>query len=377
MMKFLPLITANLLRKKLRTGLTLGSLAIAFFLFGLLIVLHVAFSQHGQAGTNRLVVVNKVSIIRPLPYSYKSRLEGVAGVTGVTFMSWFGGIYQDERNSFPQYAIDQSTYLKMFPEFVVAPDQWQAFLADREGSIVGSATAERFHWKVGDRVPLKGTIYPGLWEFNVRGIYHARPQDNLTQFWMRYDYLDERAVFNKGTVGWYFVRVAEADDSGRVAQAIDDLFSNSPNETKTETENSFMTAWLKQVGDIEALILSVGAVVFFTLLLVTGNTMSIALRERVRELALLKAIGFSSWFVMCLVLAESLIIAVIGGSLGLGLAKLFTLRGDPTHLLGYFNLPLNAILTGVLLTAAVGIVSAILPALSAMQLTVIDGLRRI
>lgn len=375
-MKYLPLLIANILRKKIRTCLTIGSFAVALFLFGLLIVLHGAFSQHGQTGIDRLVVFNKVSIIRPLPHSYQDRLQGVAGVSGVTFMTWFGGIYQDERNSFPQYAIDQDTYRQMFPEFTVPDDQWKAFLADREGCIVGAATAERFHWKIGDRIPLQGTIYPGVWEFNVRGIYHARPQDNLTQLWMRYDFLDERAGV-KGNVGWYFVRVADPDNSGRVAQTIDDMFSNSPNETKTETEKSFVTAWLKQIGNIELLILSVGGVVFFTLLLVTGNTMAIALRERVRELALLKAVGFSSQFVMFLVLAESLLVAVIGGGLGLGLAKLFTMRGDPTHLLGYFNLPFNGIVAGLLLTLAVGIMSAILPALSAMRLTVIDGLRRI
>jgi len=376
-MKYLPLLIANILRKKIRTGLTIGSFMVALFLFGLLMVLHGAFNQHGQTGADRLVVFNKVSIIRPLPYSYQQRLEQVTGVKGVAHMNWFGGIYQDESNSFAQYAIDPVTYFQMFPELTVPDDQWQAFLADREGCVVGAATAKRFNWKIGDRIPLKGTIYPGLWEFNLRGIYHGRPQDNTTSFLLRYDYLDERAGLSKGNVGWYFVRIANPDDSERISKAIDNLFSNSPYETTTQSESTFMTAWLKQVGNIELLILSVGGVVFFTLLLVTGNTMAIALRERVRELALLKAVGFSNKFVMFLVLAESLVVALIGGSIGLGLAKLFSLRGDPTHLLGYFNLPLSGVIAGIFVTLAVGIVSAFLPALSAMRLTVIDGLRRI
>lgn len=376
-MKHLPLLIANILRKKIRTGLTIGSFMVALFLFGLLMILHGAFNQHGQTGADRLVVFNKVSIIRPLPYSYQQRLEQVTGVTGVAHMNWFGGIYQDERNSFAEYAIDPVTYFQMFPELTVPDDQWRAFLADREGCVVGAATAKRFNWKIGDRIPLKGTIYPGLWEFNLRGIYHGRPQDNTTSFLLRYDYLDERAGLSKGNVGWYFVRIANPDDSERISKAIDNLFSNSPYETTTQSESTFMTAWLKQVGNIELLILSVGGVVFFTLLLVTGNTMAIALRERVRELALLKAVGFSNEFVMFLVLAESLVVALIGGSIGLGLAKLFSLRGDPTHLLGYFNLPLSGVIAGLFLTLVVGILSAFLPALSAMRLTVIDGLRRI
>jgi putative ABC transport system permease protein len=376
-MKHLPLLVANILRKKIRTGLTIGSFMVALFLFGLLMILHGAFNQHGQTGADRLVVFNKVSIIRPLPYSYQQRLEQVTGVKVVAHMNWFGGIYQDERNSFAEYAIDPVTYFQMFPELTVPDDQWRAFLADREGCVVGAATAKRFNWKIGDRIPLKGTIYPGLWEFNLRGIYHGRPQDNTTSFLLRYDYLDERAGLSKGNVGWYFVRIANPDDSERISKAIDNLFSNSPYETTTQSESTFMTAWLKQVGNIELLILSVGGVVFFTLLLVTGNTMAIALRERVRELALLKAVGFSNRFVMFLVLAESLVVALIGGSIGLGLAKLFSLRGDPTHLLGYFNLPLSGVIAGLFLTLIVGILSAFLPALSAMRLTVIDGLRRI
>ncbi len=379
-MKCWRLILANLLRKKVRTSLTAGSFATALFLFGILAVVRGAFQQGVEvAGADRLVVVNKVSIIQPLPLSYRDRLLRIPGVTQVTFANWFGGIYQDERNFFPQFAIDRDTYRQMFPEFVVPDDQWQAFLADREGCIVGEALAERFKWKLGDRIPIQGTIFPGAWEFNIRGIYRGkRPQDDTTQFWFRWDYLDERKPFQKGFVGWYTVRIANADDAVRVVKAIDEGFANSAWETKTDTEKAFAASWVKQMGNIEFLILSVGGVVFLTLLLVTGNTMAIAVRERVRELAVLKAIGFSDRFVLALVMTETMIVAAVGGGIGLALAKLFTLRGDPTRgLLPFFYLPPKAIGLGLVLALAVGVMSGILPAVSAMQLRVVDALRRV
>jgi putative ABC transport system permease protein len=379
-MKYRHLVLPNLLRRKVRTGLTMGSFAVALFLFGILAVVRGAFQQGVDvAGADRLVVVNKVSIIQPLPLSYRDRLARIPEVTQVTFANWFGGVYQDERNFFPQFAIDRETYRQMFPEFVIPDDQWRAFLADREGCIVGQALAERFQWKVGDRIPLKGTIFPGMWEFNIRGTYRgSRPQDDTTQFWFRWDYLDERRSFQKGFVGWYTVRIADPDDAVRVIKAIDERFANSPWETKTDTEREFAASWVKQMGNIELLLLSVGGVVFFTLLLVTGNTMAIAVRERIRDLAVLKAIGFSDGFVLVLILAETMVVAAVGGGAGLALAKLFTLRGDPTGgLLPFFYLPLNAIALGLALAMAVGLMAGILPALFAMRLRVVDALRKV
>jgi putative ABC transport system permease protein len=267
----------------------------------------------------------------------------------------------------------------MFPEFVISDEEWQAFRGDREGCIVGAALAERFHWKLGDRIPIKGTIFPGTWEFNIRGIYHGRRrQDDTTQFWFRWDYLDERTAYRKGFVGWYTVRVANPDDAVRLVRAIDEEFVNSPWETKTDTEKSFAASFVKQMGNIELLILTIGSVVFCTLLLVTGNTMAIAVRERVRELAVLKAIGYPDGFVLILVLAETLVVAAVGGGLGLLLAKLFTLRGDPTHgLLPFFYLPPQAIGLGFLLAMAVGLAAGLLPALAAMRLRVVEALRRV
>jgi len=378
--KYWRLILANLLRKKVRAGLTAGSFAVALFLFGLLAVVRGAFQQGvAVAGVDRLVVVNKVSIIQPLPLSYRDRLLRIPGVTQVTFANWFGGVYQDERNFFPQFAIDREGYRQMFSEFLVPDEQWQAFLADREGCVVGEGLAERFRWKLGDRIPIKGTIFPGTWEFNIRAIYRGRRrQDDTTQFWFRWDYLDERNPYRKGLVGWYTVRVANPDDAVRVVKAIDGEFANSPNETKTDTERSFAASWVKQMGNIEFLILSIGGVVFFTLLLVTGNTMAIAVRERGRELAVLKAIGFSDGFALALILVETVAVAAAGGGIGLALAKLFTLRGDPTRgLLPFFYLPPEAIALGFGLAIAVGLMAAILPALSAMRLRVVDALRRV
>lgn len=379
-MRFRHLLFANLFRRRIRTGLTVGSFAVALFLFGILAVVRGAFHQGiDVAGTDRLVIINKVSLIQPLPFAYRDRLLRIPGVAQATFANWFGGVYQDEKNFFPQFAIDKEHYRDLFPEFLIPDDQWQAFLADKEGCVIGVGLAERFGWKLGDRIPIRGTIFPGAWEFNVRAIYRGgRTQDDTTQLWFRWDYLDERKVLEKGLVGWYTVRVANPDDAVRVVRAIDEEFANSAFETKTDTEKAFAASFVKQMGNIEFLILSIGSVVFFTLLLVTGNTMAIAVRERVRELAVLKAVGFSDGFVLGLILVETMVVAAVGGGLGVSLAKLFTLRGDPTGgLLPFFYLAPQAMASGVGLALAVGLVAGILPALAAMRLRVVDALRRV
>ena len=379
-MKYRHLLLANLFRRPVRTALTVGSFAVALFLFGILAVVRGAFHQGiDVAGVDRLVIVNKVSLIQPLPFAYRDRLLRIPGVAQATFATWFGGVYQDERNFFPQFAIDREHYRGLFPEFRIPDEQWQAFLADKEGCVVGVGLAERFGWKLGDRIPIRGTIFPGAWEFNVRAIYRGgRTQDDTTQFWFRWDYLDERKPFEKGFVGWYVVRITNPDDAVRVVRAIDEEFANSAFETKTDTEKAFAASFVKQMGNIEFLILSVGSVVFFTLLLVIGNTMAIAVRERVRELAVLKAVGFSDGFALGLVLAETLVLAAVGGGLGVGLAKLFTLRGDPTGgLLPFFYLAPEAMATGIGLALAVGLLAGVLPALAAMRLRVVDALRRV
>ena len=379
-MKYLPLFFANLFRKKIRMALTVGSFAVALFLFGLLAIVRGAFHQGiDVAGADRLIILNKVSIIQPLPLSYRERVLRIPGVTGVTFANWFGGVYQDERNFFPQFAIDLATYRSIYTEFLIPEEQWKAFAADREGAIVGEALAERFGWKLGDRVPLRGTIFVGAWEFNIRGIYQgARLQDDKTQFWFRWDYLEERRQHSKGLIGWYTLRISNPEDAPRIAKAIDAAFVNSPWETKTETEKAFMASWVKQMGNVEFLMLTVGSVVFFTLLLVTGNTMAIAIRERMRELATLKAIGYSDGFLLLLVMAESLAVAALGGGIGMGLAKLFSLRGDPTGgLLPFFYIGPRDMGIGFGLALLVGVIAGLTPSLSAMRLRVVDAMRRV
>jgi putative ABC transport system permease protein len=379
-MKFFRLVWVNLLRKKLRTTLTIGSFMVALFLYGLLVAIRAAFGGNADvAGVDRLDVINKTSLIMPLPYSYRDRLAAMPGITGVTFATWFGGVYQDEKNFFPQYAVESETWLKVYSEYVVTEAQRRAFLADRQGCLIGRKLAKRFGFKVGDRIPLRGTIWTGTWEFNVVGIYDGnRPEVDTTPLLFRYDYLEERRNFGKGTVGWYVVKLANPDDAVSITKRIDDTFANSPYETLTQTEKAFAASFAKQMGNIEFLVLVIGSVVFFTLLLVAGNTMAIAVRERTGELAVLKTVGFTDLGVLALVMAETLLIAGQGGVLGLALAKFFSLGGDPTGgFLGNFYLGWGQLGLGLVLALAVGIVAGILPAMTAMRLRVVDALRRV
>jgi putative ABC transport system permease protein len=230
--------------------------------------------------------------------------------------NWFGGVYQDPKNFIAQFAVEPESWHAMYKEFKVPPEQWKAFLEDRQGAVVGAATAKRFGWKLGDRVPITGTIFPGRWEFNIRAIYTGtRPSDDETQFWFQYKGLDERRQYGKGTIGWYVVRVSDPDKAVDVVKAIDDRFANSSYETRTFTESAFAANFAKQMGNIKFLLILIGSVVFATLLLVTGSTMAIAVRERTAELGILKAIGYSDRSVLGLVVAESLIYAVVGGGL--------------------------------------------------------------
>jgi putative ABC transport system permease protein len=383
-MKFRGLIFANLFRKKLRLILTVGSFAVALFLFAFLAVVRGAFNRGADiAGADRLVSINRVSIIQPLPLSYRNKIQRIPGVKAVTHNNWFGGVYQEEKNFFPQFVIDPENQRQVIPELVVPDDQWQNFVKDRQGAIVGVKTAKRFGWKIGDRIPIKNVSYgvTGTWEFNLDGIYHSeRVGGDETQFWFQWDYFEERmpATF-KGNVGWYVVKLDSPDNAVSVAKAIDDMAANSSFETKTETESAFAASWVKQFGNIQFLILTIGSVVFFTLLLVTGNTMAISVRERVGELAVLKAIGFSDRWVLFFVLAESLTIAAVGGLLGLGLALLAipALGAALNGLLPALILSPAILSLGLATALLVGIVSGLLPGIGAMRMRVVNALRRV
>ena len=382
-MKFSGIIFANLLRKKVRLLLTIGSFAVALFLFAFLGVVRDAFGRGADvAGADRLVIINRTSIINTIPLSYRDQILRVPGVRYVTHNNWFGGIYQDEKNFFPQFVIDPENQRAVFPEFVVPDDQWNAFLKDREGAVVGARTMERFHWKVGDRIPIKTTIWGGgSWEFNIDGVYHGKqPQDDETQFWLQWDYFEERIPERiKGQVGWYVLRVNNPDESPRIAKTIDEQFANSPYETRTETESAFAAGWVKQFGNIRFLIVTIGAVVFFTLLLVTGNTMAIAVRERTPELAVLKAIGFSDRSVLIFVLGESLAISLVGGLAGLFLAVLAVpvLSKALSGMLPRLFLSPTLLAFGLGTALTVGIVSGALPGIAAMRMRVVNALRRV
>jgi putative ABC transport system permease protein len=382
-MKFSQLIFANLFRKKVRLLLTLGSFAVALFLFAFLGVVKDAFSRGADvAGADRLVVINRTSIINTIPLSYRDKILRIPGVKSVTHNNWFGGIYQDEKNFFPQFVMDPENQRLVFPELVVPDDQWANFLKDRTGAIAGAALVERFHWKIGDRIPIKTTLYGGgSWEFNLVGIYHGKDaKADETQFWLQWDYFEERIPQRiKGQVGWYVLRVNSVDDAVGVAKAIDSEFANSPDETRTQTESAFAANWVKQFGNISFLILAIGAVVFFTLLLVTGNTMAIAVRERTAELAVLKAIGFSDISILFFVLGESIFIALVGGILGLLAAVVLVpaLGRALGGLLPKLVLAPSVLLLGLGAALLVGIISGLLPGIGAMQMRVVNALRRV
>jgi putative ABC transport system permease protein len=379
-MKSFRLVWANLRRKKVRTTLTIGSFTVALFLFGLLAAIRMGFRGGADAaGADRLDVINRVSLILPLPFSYRDRLLRVPGISGVTYASWFGGVYQTERNFFPQFAVDKDTWFDIYADYAVSPEGRDAFLRDRQACMVGRSLAKRFGFKVGDRIPLRGTIWEGAWEFNVTGIYDgSRPDADTSTMFFRADYLEENRAFGQGTVGWYVVKIGNPDDAVRVTKAIDDLFANSPFETRTQTEKAFAASFVKQMGNIELLIMSIGSVVFFTLLLVTGNTMAIAVRERSGELAVLKTVGFSDARVLRLILAEAILIAGQGGFIGLVLAKLVIpglSRALP--MLGALYVSPLTFGVGFVLALGVGAAAGFLPALGAMRLRVVDALRRV
>ena len=383
-MKYRRLIFANLFRKKARLILTIGSFAVALFLFTFLAVVKGAFSRGTElAGADRLVVINRAGLIQVIPLAYDEKILRIPGVKAVTHNNWFGGVYQDEKNFFPQFVIDVENQRQVMTEMKVPDDQWNTFVNDRQGAVVGATLAKRFGWKVGDRVPLKNALYgpTKTWEFNIDGIYkNDHPGGDESQFWLQWKYFDENVpAVIRGMIGWYVLKLDSPDDAVRVAKSIDTEFANSSTETKTETESAFQAGFAKQLGNIEFLILTIGSVVFFTLLLVTGNTMAISIRERTSELAVLKAIGFTDRFVLFFVLGESLVIALIGGLLGLGLAVLAipVVGGALNGLLPPLLLSIATLSVGLVFALLVGAASGLLPGLGAMRLRVVDALRRV
>lgn len=386
-MKYWPILWGNLKRRKARTIFTLLSILIAFVLFAYLAAVKVAFRAGVDvAGADRLFTTQKTAIILPLPKKYQEQIATVPGVKAVTHMSWFGGIYQNPNKGFQgvfQAPVDPEPYLEMYPEILVKPEEKAAWLADRQGVIVGRKTADRYGWKVGDRIPVQGTIFrkkdgSALWEFNVVGIYEGRDKGtDTTQFLFRYDYFDEARQYGRGIVGWYVVRIDDPSKAAEVGKRIDALFENSANETKTVTEKALAQSFADQIGDIGAIITWVLAAVFFTMLLVAGNTMAQSVRERTNELGVLKSLGFAHEAVLGLVLAESCLLAILGGGLGLLLGSLAIGAGDPTGgFLPVFYFPTPDLVVGIVFVLLLGFVAGTIPAISAMRLKIVDALRR-
>jgi putative ABC transport system permease protein len=387
-MKYLHLIWASLFRRKTRTILTLVSIVTAFLLFGLLDAVRSSFTQAGQSanGAQRLQTGAKLSFIQLLPQALEARMEQVPGVKTVTYANWFGGAYQDPHNQVFSFAVAPN-YLDLYPEMSVSDAERKTFLATRSGALVGERLAQKFHWKVGDRIPLQSTIFPDRegnknWTFDIVGIIHSTDKKSAgffdQMFLLNWKYFDDTTPFNRGNVGWYVTRVTDVNRADAVAKGIDALSANSDHETRSQTEQAATANWVKQVADIGLIVGSIMGAVFFTLLLLSGNTMMQAVRERTSELAVMKTIGFTDASLLGLVLAESVLLLAIGGVIGLGLATVvipLVSAGSG----GMLNLPSvssSSWVLGVGLMALFGFVVGALPAMSAMRLNIVDALRR-
>ena len=385
-MKYLGLIWHNVWRKKVRTLLTILSVLVAFLLFALLnAVGHALTSGAPLSAAQRLVVIDKISLINLLPISYGNKIAAIPGVRAVTHATWFGGYYQDPKNQFGQFPTDAEAYFDIYPELELPDEQFDAFMNNRTGAIVGEALAEKFGWKVGDRIPVSATIWTKkdggrTWEFDLEGIFTTSDPRGTTAFMLfQYDYFNEARQFGDGLIGWYVLSVADGADPVEVANAIDAEFANSPRETETSTEQAFAASFAKQFGNIALIVQLILGAVFFTLLLVTGNTMAQSVRERIPELAVLKTVGFKDGTVLGIVMAESILIMVIGGGLGLGIGwavaqslneALAAMIGGGIFLSG------QAFLVAIVIMIGAGVAAGIFPALKAMRLSIVDALAR-
>jgi putative ABC transport system permease protein len=384
-MFILKLLFKNAFRRKLRTFLTLLSIAIAIMAFGLLrTVVSAWYSGVEASSASRLITRNAVSLIFPLPLAYKDRIRQVEGVTQVSYGNWFGGIYIDRKNFFPNIAVEPKTYLDLYPELILSPEQRRAFLRDRKGAVAGKALAEKFKWKVGDLIPLQGTIFPGNWEFVLRGIYRGRDENvDETQFFFHWDYLNEtlRKTFpsRADRVGFYMIGVDHPNNSPIVVQVIDRTFKNSLAETLTETEKAFTLSFISMSEAIIVAIQIVSFVVIGIIVAVVANTMSMAARERTWEYAVLKTLGFGGWHIAGLLLGESLLITLVGCGLGMGLTfpAAYLFRKMVPLYLPVFQVEDETLFLGLLASLGVGVLASLAPAWRAIHVRIADGLRRV
>jgi putative ABC transport system permease protein len=382
--KYLHLVWSALFRRKTRTLFTLLSVLAAFLLFGLLNSVRDAFASagHSVAGASRLITISKVSFMVALPQSLEMRIQAVPGVANVTYANWFGGIYQDPKNFFANEAVAPN-FFDVYSEFKLPPAELRAWQDTRTGAIVGQTLATKFHWKIGDQIPLQATIFPqkggaNTWTFNLTGIYHVANASQRQQeqaLFFHWKYFDEATEFGGGNVGWYIVKIAQPKDADRVAQAIDAISANSDHETKSQSEDAFQASFASQFADIGLIVGSIMGAVFFTLILLTGNTMAQAVRERIPELAILKTVGFSNRSVLALVLAESVLLLLLGGAMGLALAEVaVSLIRARLGAIPMLPVGLSSWLLGLGLMAIIGLLVGALPARRGMRLRIVDAL---
>jgi putative ABC transport system permease protein len=384
-MKYFHLVWAALMRRKARTLFTMVSVLAAFLLFGMLDSVRTAFADagHSVSGASQLITTSKLGLGQQIPLSLQSRIEAVPGITAVAYVNWFGGIYQDPKNFFPNEAVSEN-YFAVQDAVNLPPDQVKTFQSTRDGAVVGAALAKKFGWKIGDKIPLQATIWPqkdgsNAWTFTLVGIFTARHESEKgieNAMFFRWKYFDEARQFANGSVGWYQEKIADPGQASRISTAIDAISANSDHETKTETANAFTASFISQFANIGLIVAGIMAAVFFTLILLTGNTMAQAVRERIPELAVLKTVGFSNRSVLGLVLSESVLLVVIGGVIGMLLAMVVV--GGLKATLGQ-TLPMADVggsIWGVaiVLMIVIGLIVGALPALHGMRLKIIDAL---
>ncbi|HTR19291.1 MAG TPA: FtsX-like permease family protein [Gemmatimonadales bacterium] len=379
-MKFLPLLWANLTRHKRRTVLTVASVALALFLFASLRTVVTTIARNAAAGSaQRLVVQNATGLVFPLPLSYANRLATVSGVTGVSYANWFGGRYGDGKRFFANFAVDPATYLDLYPELQLPPDQREAFLHEKTSAIVGQRLLEVFGWRLGQDVTLQGTIFPGDWTLTIRGVYTPANRsigDDMLLF--HHDYLDER-IGRAGIVGWYILRIANADAAPQIAKTVDDQYRSSSSPTKTGTEKAFQAGFATMWGNVSLLMNTIGMAVVFAILLVTANAMMMSARERTKEVAVLKTVGFSDGRLFGLVMLETGIITLAGAAAGLGGAKLLY-RATNFNAAGFlpgFDVSVATLVLGTSIAFLLMLASGLVPAMRAARLPVVQGLRTV
>ena len=383
-MKFIGLVFKSARRSKRRTLLTIISVALAVFLFATLRSVLDGFDAVSAASSStRIVTIRSTSMIFPMPTSHAEAIRSTPGIRDVTWANWFGGIYKDPKNFFGQFAIEPESYLRMYPEVILSPEDKKAFLEDRTGCIVGDGLAKKYAWKVGDRI----VIQPGIpnygsqdYPFTIRGIYKAGSSaiDNQSMLF-HWKYVDERSDV-KGQVGWYVAEVANPDQAAQVAIAIDQKFANSPYETKTDTEQQFSASFASMLGNLNLLLGSVALAVVLSTLFVAGNTMAMSVRERTTEIAVMRTLGFPASTVFLLVVGEGLVVSVIGGAMGALLARL-VINGEYLGLAGGFIPAFGVnnwnVVVGLGLSVLIGLLAALIPATMASRLKIVDALRRV